>query len=108
MKDNCIVVDLSKVQWAKFGYRNQHGDFRPVSPVGPTVFNQSFCESERVFMSGNDPLSMIDYAMHNNLLDRWIQEVKFKVTANVTLTYTGEKAVSLYKAFCERQFNKKK
>ncbi len=106
MKDNRIICDLSKVQWARFGYRNQHGNFRNIKPSVPTVHNQVFATSDRVFgMSG---LSMLDYAMQNHLLDIWTPEVRFKVTANCTLTYVGDKAVSLYKAFCERQFNKKK
>jgi len=107
MKDNRIVIDLSKVQWARFGWRNQHGDFRHIKPNVPTVYNQAFNPIERAFMCPNN-MTMLDYAMHNHLLDIWTQEVKFKVTANTTLTYTGDKAVSLYKAFCERQFNKRK
>jgi len=107
MKDNRIICDLSKVQWARFGYRNQHGNFRNIKPSVPTVYDQSFCLSDKLFMSDNGE-TLLDYAMKNRLLDVWTPEVKLKITANCTLTYTGDKAVALYKAYCERQFNKKK
>ena len=104
MKDNRIVVDLSKVQWARFGYRNQHGNWRDVLPLSPTAYNQPFKQNDRVF--GEEESSMIDYAIANKLLDIWIPELRLKVTANTWLTYTGDKAISLWKAFRAKQFNK--
>jgi len=103
--NNKIVVDLSKVQWARFGYRNQDGDWRDKLPDNPTVHNQFFTKSEIVF--GHEAMTMLDYAMENHLLDIWTAELKLKLTANCCLTYTGDKAKSLWKAYCERQFSKK-
>lgn len=109
-KDNRIVCDLTKVQWARFGYRNQWGDWRDTLSIAPSVRNQHFSSSECVFGSnfiGHPAMTLLDYAMQNHLLDVWTPELKLKVTANCTLVYTGDKAKSLYKAFCERQFKQK-
>lgn len=103
-KDNRIVVDLSKVQWAIFGYRNQDNDWRD-RMIGPTVHNIPFNETQFVFGTKH---TMLEYAMKHKLIDIWIPELKLKVTANCILVYTGDKAKSLYKAFRERQFNRKK
>lgn len=102
--DNRIILDLSKVQWARFGYRNQHGDFRDKKPTEPTVFNQSFTQHEMCWQQGQ---TMLAYATAKKILDVWQPEVKFKLTAHECLVYTGEKAISLYAAWREKIFNKK-
>jgi hypothetical protein len=50
---------------------------------------------------------MLEEASRKRLLDTWIPCVTFQVTANHRLTYTGDKAMSLWKAWNERVFNKK-
>jgi hypothetical protein len=107
MKDNRIVVDLSKVQWARYGYRNQHGNWRDLLLVQPTVNNQYFAASDKLFMSDNQPITLIDYARDHKLLDIWTPELRLKVTANCILTYTGDKATSLWKEWNRRIFKKK-
>jgi hypothetical protein len=49
---------------------------------------------------------MLEYAIKEKLLDVWTPVCRFKLTAHECLDYTGEKAVTLYKAWCERIFNK--
>jgi hypothetical protein len=108
-EDNRIVVDLSKCQWARFYYQNQHGDKRNAKPAGPTVFN----DAVDVYWNfpGDAPhesRTMLEVAKERNLLDIWTPCVVLKLTANETLKYRGEKAVSIYNAWCERIFNKGK
>jgi hypothetical protein len=51
---------------------------------------------------------MLARAVRYRILDVWIPYTTFQVSANHRLTYTGDKAISLWKAWCEKQFNKKK
>ena len=80
--------------------------FRHVKPSVPTVHGLWFTTDEHVF--GCEESTMLEYATENKLLDVWTPELRLKITANTWLTYTGDKAISLYKAYRERIFNKKK
>jgi len=105
MKDNRIVVDLNKCQYARFLYRNQYGQTVNTIPRRATVMAMEFDPDEIAFMS--DGKSMIVVAKEQHLLDQWTPEVRFQVQANHSLTYTGPKAISLWAAWRERQFKKK-
>jgi len=101
---NRIIVDITKAQWARLWYKNQHGDCVNIRPKEPTVFAQPIQSNAHVFGS---QLSMLEYATREKLLDVWTPVCRFKLTAHECLDYTGEKAVTLYKAWCERIFKKK-
>jgi len=103
-EDNRIVVDLSKCQWAIFYYQNQHGDKRNVKPGGPTVYN----DAVDGYYTFTGDRKMVEVAKERSLLDIWTPCVVLKLTANETLKYKGEKAVSIYNAWSERIFNKGK
>ena len=51
---------------------------------------------------------MLEHAKKYNLLDIWTPVVRLKLTAHECLEYTGEKALSIYKAWCEKIFKKEK
>jgi len=108
-RDNRIVVDLRKVQWARYYYRNQHSDTRDVKPSTITYYNISMSElasTEALFHPDNPGESLLDrYRRRGHFCDDWQPELCLKVTANTTLIYTGNKATSLWKAWQERIFN---
>lgn len=106
-QDNRIVVDLNKVQWGRFYYENQHGDKRNLKPKEPTVYGGLF-NPLGFCISTNGLRTMIELAIEKNILDIWTPVVVFKLTAHETLKYKGDKAVSLYKSWCEKVFNKKR
>jgi hypothetical protein len=108
-KDNRIVVDISKCQYARFFYRNQYGDTVNILPNKPTVNAMLFDPDGIRFSSSlNEPKeSMMSYAYRRNLLDIWIPELRLQVQANHSLIYTGDKAVSLWKEWNKRIFKKK-
>lgn len=103
MKNNRIVVDLNKVQYSLFGYRNQHGNWSSTK-IAYSVRGVPYDPQEQCFMSH---MCMDNYAIVNCLKDYWQPELKLKVTANCMLVYTGDKAVSIYKEWCGRIFKKK-
>lgn len=111
-KNNRIVVDLSKCQYAWKSWVTTCGNYkRSYKPTQPTVHGCEFDCDAPAFMSGlngESPCTMLDTAISKHLLDTWIPCVTFQVTANHRLTYTGEKAESLWKAWNEKIFNKKK
>ena len=111
MKKNRIVVDLSKCQYAWHSWVTTCGNYkRAFKPEFPTVHGHEFDCDAPAFMSGLSsltPVTMLEEASRKRLLDTWIPCVTFQVTANHRLTYTGDKAMSLWKAWNERVFNKK-
>lgn len=106
MKNNRVVFDLNKIQYAYFGYENQWGNKVPIKPTIPTSRGQQFNPEATVHGWGHT--TMLEYATRYNLLDVWIPYIVLQVTANHRLIYTGDKAVSIWKTWCEKQFNKKK
>ena len=104
LNHNRIMLDLNKVQYARFQYRNQFGDACSIKPPFPTSRSVKFNPFNTVFKSG---LTMEEYAIKHNLLDIWTPEVYLQLQANHSLTYTGQRAVSIWKEWCARQFNKK-
>lgn len=107
--NNRIVVDLNKCQYAAFWYVNQYGISVFVKPALPTV-RGAYCASYE--LAGYHPdypsESMLQRAERLNLLDTWTPVCQFQLTANHSLTYTGDKAVNMWKAWREKIFNKKK
>ena len=108
-KDNRIVVDLGKVQYARFFYRNQYGDVVNTLPDKPTVMGASFDPDEYRFRPNEtEPKeTLIEHAVRMKLLDIWTPELRLQVQANHSLTYTGDKAVSIWKEWGRRMFKKK-
>lgn len=97
---NRTVVDLKKVQFANLFYVNQFGLRKFPKPKVPTVSGQPVPD-EPVF---NSQESMLSYAKRCHLLDRWEPVCKLQLSANHKLTYTGNKAISIYREFSRRQF----
>lgn len=110
-RDNRIILDLSKCQYARFYYRNQHGDTRNILPA-PQYMSVRGCDIEKTASSFPHPdypyESMYDRAKRLGLLEHWTPEVFFKVTANAGVIFTGDKAMSMYAAWNEKIFNKHK
>lgn len=109
------VLDLGKVAYANFFWRSTRQGIThtvPLKPRFPTYDGlvipkdikriQPECEGEML----NE--TMLEYAKRMHLVDNWIPVVKLQLTNSHTLEYTGEKAQSIWKAWNERQFKKKK
>ena len=106
MRNNRIIVDINKAQYAWFGYQNQHGNKSPTKPIFPTVHGQIFNPDAPAFMSGNK--TMIEVATSKGILDVWIPYCTLQLTANHRLTYTGDKALTIWKAWNEKIFKRNK
>lgn len=100
---NDIIVDLRKVQFARLHYRNQFGETRRRLPTGPSVHGQVVSDKPSAY-----GISEIELAKQRNVLDDWKPVLRLHVTANRTLTYTGDKARSLWEAWCARIFGQPK
>lgn len=109
-KDNRIVVDLRKCQAARFYYRNQWGDVRNVLPQGNTYNNQKIADGTMALYHPDYPNETLTSRIHRRGggPDIWVPEAWFKLSANHCLTYTGDKAISIYGKWCEQVFNKRK
>jgi hypothetical protein len=94
-RDNRIVVDLNKVQFARFFYTNQYKGFSNTIPDWPTV--------------RGTPITGVWDTMRAGILgmiDEWYPCLLLKLQANHSLTYTGEKAKSIWKEWNKRIFKK--
>lgn len=109
IKDNRIVVDLNKVSWSKFGYRNQFGNWRDTIPKQYTSRGEEFDAEATAFdIVTSGQINMLGRAILLKVLDHWQPELHLKVQANAYLIYTGNKAVELNKAWKAKIFKKEK
>jgi hypothetical protein len=102
--DNRIVVDLNKVAYAWRGYVTLCGNFKRYRKPEYTVHGQEFVIDNLVYMGDE---TLLDRAKRLQLLDTWIPYTTLQLSNYHSLTYTGEKAESIWKAWCEKIFNKK-
>ena len=107
MNSNRTVVDLNKVQYADFYWTN--GVARvPLKPRKPTVNGVVVGNELAGELEGYHGETMLERAKRRDMLDNWVPVCKLQLTANHSLTYTLDKAKSIYKEFCRRQFKRKK
>jgi len=107
IKNNRITVDLNKCQYARFGYRNQYDQFRNTKPKF-SVHGNVRDPNEKVWSKSETLKQFADAA---KITDVWHPEVTLQLTANHSLVYTGEKALSLWREWNKRIFkpnNKRK
>lgn len=118
---NRTILDLSKVQHGSFWYVNQYGQVRYQIPLwsrktikgaesgeATTVRGEFIHEFKMALYHPDYPgESEIQRAQRLGIVDVWTPTVQFQLTANHSITYTGKKAVVMWKAWQERIFNKK-
>ena len=105
--DNRCVVDLNKVQAARFGYRSSCGCYwRDTLPSGATNHNVPI-SSDLLAYPPWEGKTMLQAAVERGLCDKWIPFLTLELTANRHKHFTGEKAKSLWKEWNRRIFKKK-
>ena len=103
--DNRIVVDLNKVQYARFRYRTRCGRYSiDLLPTEPTYLGKTISPEDIAYGTNN---TMLQVAKERGLCDVWIPFLTLTITANKHITYTGKKACSIWKEWCKRQFKNK-
>jgi hypothetical protein len=109
-KNNRIVVNLNHCQYAWKSWVTIDGNFkRDLKPESPTVHGYEFdCDAPAYTLIGDPHMTLLERARSLHIIDVWVLCVTFQVSANHRLTYIGEKAESLWKAWNEKIFNKKK
>lgn len=108
MLNNKIVVDLNKVQFGSVHYVNQYGDIKQKKPDYPTVYGKEVVYEYAAYHPDFPGETMLQRAVRLDILDKWTPICIFQLSANHTLTYTGEKAISMWKAFNIKIFKKNK
>lgn len=106
-QNNRIVCDLNKVQWAEFSYINQHGHKTFFKPVRYSVYGVTYDKDELALYHADYPKeTVIQRATRLGILDVWTPQIILKFSANETLVYTGEKAISIHKTWCAKIYGK--
>ena len=104
IQTNRSRLDLNKVQWDSFYYKNQYDQCTQIKPKYPTVRGERASDKER-HINGQE--SMLEFATRKGLLDIWVPHITFMLSANHRVTYTGKKALAMQKAWGEKIFKKK-
>ena len=102
------VVDLGKVQYARFFYENQYGDYSPIK-LKHSVHGVSYRPNELAFnpfMCGQEE-TMEERASRLKLKDKWRPTLMLQFAANHCVRYTGDKAKSIWKEWNRRQLKKR-
>lgn len=108
INNNRIVLDLNKVQWAKYYWINQYGDMRHTDVTVPTVHSEPVFNSEYAAYHPDYPFeSMYERALRLLLLDIWTPVCYMQLTANHSVTFTGKKATTMWKMWCNKILNRK-
>lgn len=108
-RNNRIVCDLNKVQWALFKYQNQYGNETDKFPTEITVFGRVVSPIEKALPHHDYPHElMIERALRLEINDIWTPKLTLKFSANETLIYTGDKAKDIYKVWCAKIYGKNK
>lgn len=114
MNSNRTVVDLNKVAYANFDYTTTTNKSlsRSKKPAGPTAHGQdidrdAFAPEVTISIGETWPReTLIERAKRKGLLDEWMPRCRLQLSNSHSLTYTGAKAISIWKEWCNRQFNK--
>ena len=104
---NKTVLDLSKVQHGTYFWINQYGNQRQYPPEPDSVYGTVLPTSYAAYHPDFPGETVIERARRLDLLDKWKPVVSFQLTANHTITYTGEKATLMWNMYCERLRRKK-
>ena len=107
-RNNNLVIDLNKVAYAWFYCRNQFNEVLRKKPIGPTVHRTPFDPDEKITLVIGETITRLDHASCLGILDTWTPVVRFRMSCADVLEFTGERAQSLWKAWNEKQFKKKK
>lgn len=111
MNLNKTVVDLGKVQYANFYYTNKWGQTRTTLPTGGkfTVYGVEYDKNERIYSPNSKEKGELIYdrALKQGALDEWIPTLRLQLTANHSLVYKGDKAVTINKAWREKIYGQK-
>ena len=83
--DNNKICDINKVQYAELFFVNQYGNKRLKMPEHPSVRGDEFNPDAICQSSGG--LSMIEYAVRNNMLDKWTPIAEFQYASNHYLSF---------------------
>ena len=100
-----FTADLGKVQWALYGYQNQHGQVVSRKPKTHTVRGQLFVETD-LHLSGT--MTMLEFAQKFGHLDFWTHRLKLIFASNHCLVLFGERAKTLWREYNRRQYSYKK
>ena len=110
--NNRIVVDLKKVQFAEFYYKNQWDQTRYTKPKF-SVHGQVRDPNERAYNSKGKTLRQL--ATELKITDVWVPHVMLQLSANHSLVYSGENAVNIWREWSvqifksvKREYNKRK
>jgi len=106
------VVDLSKVQYASFGWRNQAGHIADTKPRKPThnafplhddiMMPQVETPDGRTFPAESE----LARARRRGFIDIWEPVCALTFASNHNVCYTGKRAQSIWKEWNRRQFKK--
>src|SRR6266702_7886812 len=98
--NNSTILSFSHVQYGTRYYVNQYGQQSSHIPVNPTVRAQYVLAINLAYHHPDYPgESEYHRAERLQLLDIWREVVTFQLSANYTITYTGERAATIWKAW---------
>lgn len=104
--DNDRIVNLRAVQWAKLFYVNQYNQEVNKPPKFPTYRLKPMSRTDYLIaVKGSPRETEYERAARLGMLDEWLPVVYLKMSASNIIKFTGDKALSIYKAYCAKQFS---
>ena len=104
---NRRIVDLRKVQWAKFFYENQDGAQFSTIPRQHTVHGVTIDADGYAYPHPKYPgETNVERARRLDILDIWEPICILQLTANHQLRYVGEKAKAIWQTWRSKIYGK--
>lgn len=104
--DNERVVNLRAVQWAKLFWVNQYNQEVNSKPKLPTYRLKPMSRTDYlVAVEGMPRETEYERASRLSMLDEWLPVCYLKMSASNIIKFTGDRALSIYKAYCAKQFS---
>lgn len=102
VQDNYKVVDLNKVLYASYAYKNQYGDVRRIKPKFSV--HGSVMDPDLKMSNGE---TAFEQATRRELIDIWTPVCVLQLQSKHSLTYTGKKAKSIWHEWNRRIYGNK-
>lgn len=104
-----ITIDFKKVQWATYHWINGKGDERKTKPDYFTANGTPIINGDKAYpyLPEYPSESTLERAKRLDILDVWKPVCQLHITANRTLTFTGNRATQIWKAYNAHIYGKR-
>lgn len=102
------IISIDKIIAAKLTYINQHNNFSlHRKPSVPTVHGTIIPDGYAAYHADYPFETALERASRLDIIDHWLPNLYIRMQGGVRLTFTGDRAISIWEAYKAREFSSK-